>query len=306
MNTLLYFGTLVLGNNNSLGSGTVVLTSGNIQAAGGAITLSNPLQISQNANVQFSGSQNLIFTGNLTPLGVGGTTQTFINTNSATVTFAGGINVGAQTPNMTFGGTGTTVLTGNSTLNSTWNVNGGTLVLAGASGATAATGINIGNGATFLIDNTVAAKSNRLFNDPGVTLNGGTFTIQGNATTAVSENGGANPLTLAGGGLSFYKSITNGSAVSVLFGSLTRAPGSGATIDFTDTGSATTLGTTGGTGNTLQFLTPPTLTPAAPDPNAILPYATYNGHSDWATYFDGQKLHCRLHRQRRHVHGDGE
>src|SRR5262249_46731819 len=124
MASALYNGTLVLGNNNSLGTNAVTLTGGNLQASS-AVTIPNNLTITGGANlVGFTGSQNLTFTGTVANAAAG----TFLNTNTGTVTFAGVISgVGA----LSIYGTGTTVLTATNTITGALSANGGIVSLAG-------------------------------------------------------------------------------------------------------------------------------------------------------------------------------
>ena len=183
MSSNLYNGTLVLGNSYSLGTGIVPLTSGNIQATA-SLTIPNALVISANANIGFTGSQNLTFTSATTTTTAAGI-NTFTNTNSGTVTFASVIGVGATTTN--FAGTGTTILTAINTLAGTVNVNGGILSLAGANGSLLATIYSIGTGGTLQLDNTAVAKLSRLAAITSFSLNGGGFTILGNSGTLLRK-----------------------------------------------------------------------------------------------------------------------
>ena len=187
MASVLYNGTLVLGN-FALGAAAnpVTLTAGNIQGIGSAITIPNPLTVTGGAGnlVGFTGSQNLTFTGAVTTTAAA---TTFSNTNSGTVTFTGVFGA-TNTVSMNFIGTGTTVLTGTSTMPAPFSVNGGTVSLAGANGSIAATSFTVGMGGTLQLDNTLAVLNTRFSAaTAALNLNGGTFVVLGNASTPVAE-----------------------------------------------------------------------------------------------------------------------
>src|SRR5262249_44695938 len=65
--TVLTVGTLLVGNNSALGSGTLSLNGGTLSASGAAISLPNAVTLGGNATI--SGSQNLMFTARATLTG---------------------------------------------------------------------------------------------------------------------------------------------------------------------------------------------------------------------------------------------
>ncbi len=255
--------------NVSGGSGAVATVTGGVNT----VTLTSAGTYATLPSVSFSGGGGTLAAA--TAVG-----------NFNTVTFSGGIGAGVSTTN--FMGTGTTVLTNVNAMAGTVNINGGILDLNSA-GTLAATAYTVDNGGTLLLDNTATATTHRLgaSTNPTLALNGGNFRILGNSSTAVAETS-TNALTLGAGsigGASTYLSVDQGANVAVSFSTMTRSAGSGATIDFQDTGSTgtNTLGNASGTNKITFTTTAPATTPSS-GLTAILPYATYNGASDFATY----------------------
>src|SRR5262249_37831682 len=144
------------------------------------------LELDGNSN--FYGSHNLTFSGN----GVvdGGRTLTILDMRQ-TITLAGNITEGIfGQQNMAKTGHGTLVISGVVSNNGTWAVNdgGGTLILSGVNGSLPGTSsISVGRGASLVLDDSGPVNNNRLPDLFGVTLNGGTLDVKGNANQTVNE-----------------------------------------------------------------------------------------------------------------------
>ncbi len=309
-----YLGTLALGSNAALGATTnmFTLTNGNLQASGSnGIFVPNPLTIGSatGAFIGFTGSQSLTFYGTAATISTG--TTTFTNTNTVpynSATGIGGVNfAGPVTANVTatiFAGTGSTVFTATNSMAGTVTINGGVVVLggnaAGSTGTLASTTFTIGNGGSLVLDNTLlSSPSPHLTGTPALNLNGGNFTMLGNANPSGADNESLSNLTLGVGnvgGASTFLSVVPFQAglgftdVSVAFsGSLIRAAGSGATIDFEDNAnSSNTNSALGTTLNKVSFGTLPTT-------GGIVPFATYNNGSDFVgSNFNGVQAYSNV------------
>jgi len=121
----------------------------------------------------------------------------------------------------------------------------------------------VNNGGTVLLDNSGANNNNRLGTSAGIKLNGGTFQVNGNASTALSESLGT--LTL-GAGSSTLASNPDAAGGTLTFAGLSRPAGSGGFVNFT----GTALGNT----NRVKFT-------GLTNTGGLLPFATVNG-SDFA------------------------
>ena len=136
--------------------------------------------------------------------------------------------------------TGTQTLTGANTYSGTTTVSGGTLVLSGADGSALNTAaVTVSGSGTLLLDNSSAASGNRLANNLPVTLNGGTFSLIGNAT--------ADSKALVGN-LTFSRAATvsvtqpGTPSATLTFANVTRQ--SNGTISFTGGGNIAATGLT--------------------------------------------------------------
>ncbi len=150
-------GTLVVGNDNALGTGLLTLSSATavnavFQAANGDRTLANA--VSLNGDVTVSGSNGITFSGpvEIQPTPASGTipaqSATPTITNTVNVDFEGVISEVLPGSGLTKAGSGTMTLGGSSANTFTGNlgVNDGTLVLAKTSGTAFGGNLTIGDG----------------------------------------------------------------------------------------------------------------------------------------------------------------
>jgi len=186
--TSLSAGTLVIGNglNNSIGTGTLTLSSGAFRASDNASrTIANAISMGS-SGLRFGGLQgdttglgDLNFTST-TSTSIGGSKTWTVN-NSTTVTFANAWT-GNSGWSVTKAGTGTLVFNGN--LNSTGVgviVSAGTFALNGA--ASSYTGTTTVNGGTLLINGAKTGTGTVAVNSTGTLAGSGTV---GGAVTAAS------------------------------------------------------------------------------------------------------------------------
>ena len=184
-------GTLIVGNSNALGSGTLTMAGGTLQADSGSISLNNSVAISAGTSF-LAGAQNLTFSGPIS--GSGGLTKN---------------------------GLGTLMLSGDSSYSGTLTVAAGTLALN--SGTLPATVINqasfVYNGGTF---------SGQLINQGSTTFNSNSFTAGNgivNYTTLTASSGftftlngsgldNEGSFALAGGTLTGSGPLVNGNTLS--------------------------------------------------------------------------------------------
>lgn len=111
--------TLGIGDNNALGTATLVLGGGTIRSNNSAHTINNAFE-QGNANTTVAGSQDLTFSGLFTNKG----SATLTVTNTGLTTFAGGIMLrDTQTGqrSLTLNGTGNIVISGSITNGSSYN-----------------------------------------------------------------------------------------------------------------------------------------------------------------------------------------
>jgi len=158
---------LTLGNDNSLGSGTLTISGESTVAAIGTVATTNP--VSANADFTIGG------TGTLS-LGTVTVNNNRIMTNNATgTTTIGQIGVTSGNRNLTFQGSGTTVVSGDiANGNGNVVVSGGTLVLSGS---------NAGSGTTNLNNATL-----QLNNDSNGGLSSGQLSLSSNAGVLQAVN----------------------------------------------------------------------------------------------------------------------
>ena len=125
--TILNNGTLVIDNNNALGSGTLTINGGTLDSIAGGVTLANNPQ-SWNGDFAFNGTQSLdLGTGAVT---LGSSRTVTVNANTLTVDG----NISGNGDRLTLAGSGVLALTGFNAFGSV-SVNSGTLQLAAAAGA---------------------------------------------------------------------------------------------------------------------------------------------------------------------------
>ena len=266
-------GTLVVGNPTTLGTGTLTLTAGNLQF-GSAFTLNNSVTLNGGL-VVLNGSNPIIFNGAGT-LAAGTTTTLLANTATTFNGIIGGSG------NVTLLG-GNVTLTAANTYTGSTTVSGGTLTLSGVNGALASTtALNLNRGGTLLLDNSGSNNTNRVNDAGSVNLNGGTLNYVGSSSAASTETFGA--VTLGAGASTIATANGSGQTAALTFASLTRANGSGGTINFSNVAGTSTGAALGSTSNQILFTSPPALLGTAqPGGTGLLPYATVNG-SELATY----------------------
>jgi autotransporter-associated beta strand protein len=136
--TVLSAGILSVDNASAIGSGTLALNGGTLQANSTAISLVNPVTLGGNATI--GGSYDVTLTGAVTL--TGGRTLTVSNT--ALTTIAGSIGQSSSAMALTTAGSGTLVLSGSNTYTGGTTVSSGTLLVNGtqASGT-----VNVKSGA---------------------------------------------------------------------------------------------------------------------------------------------------------------
>jgi len=138
-NTTLSAGILALGSNNALGTGTLILTTGTLQASGAAVALTNAVTLG--GSVTIAGSLDLTFNGSTTLTG----NRTLTVTNTGTTTFAGAIGQSSSGLSLTKSGAGKLVLAASNTYTGLTTVSAGTLLVNGSiPGAVSVSGGTLG------------------------------------------------------------------------------------------------------------------------------------------------------------------
>ena len=227
--TTINAGTILLGNKNALGNGSVTFGSstGVLQTSAdlsGSNAIANDIFITGSTGPTFSGSSNMTLSGNFTLL-TSSTGTVFFSSNitGGTLVLAGNVylsanasarslgingagnttisgtiansaNATAVASNLVFSNTGITTLTGVNTYNGSTTVNSGTVQISGANGANTGNGSYTLSGGLLALDNTTAAggnKNNRLGVASAITLAGGSFLYKGSDAVNSSETVGA-------------------------------------------------------------------------------------------------------------------
>ena len=222
---------------NNLGQGERFVFGGNggrLLYTGAGETSDRILEINNNATLDHSGTGDLILSAN--PV-VGGTVKTLTlqGSSAGAGEISGAIGPGSATTSLRKKGAGTWRLSGANTYAGTTTVEGGTLVLTGAGGATTfSAGYAVNPGCALRLDNDAAANNaDRLRNDAPITLNGATlqFAHSGGAASYSETAGG---LAISSGKNAVETSQADEGRTSILtFASLTHTLG---TVDFVGAG----------------------------------------------------------------------
>jgi len=246
-------GTLILGDNNALGSGPVTLTTAGVLNSAGPRVISNVLNLGAN-NLTVSGAGGIAFTSNLTLTA----NATLTQSNTGIVEFSGNIS-GAFT--LTRAGVQTLRLSGTNTMS------GLTISAAAASPLASlqiASDTALGNGSPFTLNITVAGVVLEAINGTRTLPNTTLVTCAAAATTVIFR--GSNLIlngtfTIAAAtGLTIWNSVTFNNNIQGAFaltktnaGTITLNGGGNSFTGFTiaggtvNLGAATALGTAGGT-----------------------------------------------------------
>jgi autotransporter-associated beta strand protein len=217
-------GTLVVGSDSALGTGTVAFTAGTLQAGGGARTLANPtlltaLTVSGSNSLTFSGpftnsGGNRTLTNSLTAgsLAFSGTTflqesgtgvgRTMTLAGTANTLFSGPIVNGGTAGNssLTITNSGTTTLSGANTNTGTTGVNAGTLRLQGGSAIADAGTLAMGGGSVLLDASETVGQLNVTAAGTLSSNSGATLTSTGGVAVSAANSSLDLGLLVASGG----------------------------------------------------------------------------------------------------------
>jgi autotransporter-associated beta strand protein len=185
-------GTLLIGNDGALGSGNLQLGQSGVTATitiastdSTARTISNELSNLAGSTFNLTLGQSSGGTGNLTFSGTGsttlGATRTFTVLNTSTFD---GVFAGTSSSALTKSGTGTMILTGNSTYGGTTTINAGTLQIGAGGGTGSIDSPTIVNNSALLVNRTGSLTLSGNMSGTGIlTKNGsGTLVLTGNNT----------------------------------------------------------------------------------------------------------------------------
>jgi autotransporter-associated beta strand protein len=171
----------------------------------------------------------------------GGAVANFITSSSGTVTFGGVFANGGNALNLWVSGSGTLTLTGASTYTGTTNIQGNVTIQDG--GSITSSTINIDGATLSLTNNGLNDNATRIPTTAQVNLNTGTLVYQGANGITSSETVGnpsvptsTNGLVLAQGNNTITVNPGTTGSVVLTIGNLARTTGSGATVNFTTTG----------------------------------------------------------------------
>ena len=154
-------GALGLGNDAAAGTGTFALNSGNIFAFGGDRTLTNPVSLANNSTPAFMGDYSVTLNGTFNNAATANNTA-LTNNIAAGKTLTIGTNVAntgiTAARNLTINGTGDTIITGDITTSTNFNLNliysgTGSLTLGGTASDLNGGAISLSSG-TFKLGNT--------------------------------------------------------------------------------------------------------------------------------------------------------
>jgi fibronectin-binding autotransporter adhesin len=209
--TTLYGGSLALGNDGALGSGTLTFVGGDFGSAGGARTIANPVVLGTVAltvagDLTFTGSVNL--NGGTGVIGLGGPYGT------GKITFSNVISNGALTLQ-----SGTFTFTGANTFAGGLTVSDAHLFIANESNLGAAgASLNLADGKVSPIGSalTINRPVNCTYSYSGIYTNGGVVTLNGPVT---ASNSGIN-LTKNDAGTLILTNPSNNVPMNVVSGTL--------------------------------------------------------------------------------------
>ncbi len=189
--TSLSFGTVQIGNNAALGTGTVTFagTALRLEAIGGARTLANNLIIGNTTT--FQGTNNLTFTGGASLTG----SRSFAVNGTGIVSLNGVVSQSTATARtLTKSGTGTLILNGINTFTGGVNLSSGVLQ-AGNSNAFGTGTIQLGSGtlqaggSPLIFANALSLTGNTIFSgNQNITFNGN-GALTGNRIQTVNSTG---------------------------------------------------------------------------------------------------------------------
>ncbi|MEE9212553.1 MAG: autotransporter-associated beta strand repeat-containing protein, partial [Phycisphaeraceae bacterium] len=194
--TTLNAGTIALGDDAALGTGTFTINAGAVQATAPR-TITNAVAV--NGNFTVSGSQTLDFAGTMD---LGAATRTITTTNTALTTISGVISNGG----LTKAGAQALELSGVNTFTGPLTINDGTLQLTGGAALADTVAVSLADvaGATLLLNTseTVGSLAGGGGTGGNVTLNANTLTAGGNntSTTYAGVISGTGGLTKEGTG----------------------------------------------------------------------------------------------------------
>ncbi|MDP1580755.1 MAG: autotransporter-associated beta strand repeat-containing protein, partial [Candidatus Didemnitutus sp.] len=216
--TTITAGTLLVGSNSALGTGTLTFNGGTL-TSNAPRTFTNALALA--ANSTLGGTSALTFTGNGD---LGSTTRTLTISNSALTTWSGALT---GTAGLTKAGAGTLLLSGNNDYTGPTTISAGTLRAAANANALGAGALSLGAGTLELAHDTGLAfgrntsitastsiTSDRFTEGAGVTHSLGTLTFS-TTTTTLSILPGAN-VTSGLAGIAF-DSVAFNAAAPTLF-----------------------------------------------------------------------------------------
>ena len=247
-------GTVNINSSSSLGSGTLTLTSGVINATAGStagLTFGNLVSIGAGP-LAFTGGtsnlNNLTFNNPLPTAIVLTATPSILVTN--TTTFAGivsgafgltlsGVPLVSGTVTIAPIATGNLVLTAPNTFNTgAVTVSGGTLTVNGAGVLGTSTAVTINQGGTLTLDNAASFNNvNRLATTAALTLNGGSLNFLGSSISGLAAAQTLFSVALASGNSTISSTQRSGTAALTIT-TLTRSLG--ATVNFVGNGTALT------------------------------------------------------------------
>lgn len=222
------------GVSGNLGKGTSIIfrdaAGGRLLYTGTGETTDRILDMRNSGVVEMAGTGNLNFSG--TAYVNGARTLTLQGSTAGTGEISGALTNALSILKQ---GTGTWTLSADNSFNGTTAVNGGTLALSGALGATTAcTGYSVTNSATLQLYNTSGANNtNRLRDASAIAMRGGTLSLTNDASAAdYLENAGALTVYAGANTISVSQALP-GQASTLRLASLNRT---GGTLNFSGAG----------------------------------------------------------------------